>query len=198
MDQPSPGDQDTSRQSGWKSPVEPSPSWGSEQALGRKEWQVGNRDWRQEAVVSGDRLGMGSVSCGLLWSTLVPEATVSFISETSSAMSLRRHIVGCSRDARLCCGLMAAVLMLGEGRTPGRRPTSCVALMGVAPISGLWRRDLSSSRNKKAEGLEHMVVSGLGRAGGEGVRDGWNSQVCHCRHTWVIDWWPQSVAWWAR
>lgn len=25
-------------------------------------------------------------------------------------------------------------------------------------------RGLSSSRNKKAEGLEHMVVSGLGRA----------------------------------
>lgn len=58
-------------------------------------------------------------------------------------MSLRCHIVGCSRDARLCWGLMAAVLMLGEGRTPGRKPTLCVALMGVAPISGLWRREAS-------------------------------------------------------
>lgn len=94
-------------------------------------------------------------------------------------MSLRCHIVGCSRDARLCWCWMAAVLMLGEGRTPGRRPTLCVALMGVTPISGLWRREASHHP-------EHMVVSGLGRAGGEGVRDDWNS-----RPTWVVDWWPQ-------
>lgn len=27
--------------------------------LGQIEWQLGNRDWRQEAMVSGDRLGRG-------------------------------------------------------------------------------------------------------------------------------------------
>lgn len=58
--------------------------------------------------------------------------------------------------------------------------------MGVAPISGLWKKRFSLFRNKKADGLELMVVSGLGRAGGEGARDGWNSRVCNCRRTWLI------------
>lgn len=81
-------------------------------------------------MVSGDRLGRGSVSCGLLWSTLRVQSgckhySRGFMSHVSGMglssdggreeiMSLRYHTVGCSRGARLCWGLMAGVLMLGE------------------------------------------------------------------------------------